>query len=260
MPIMNPRQRWRRTTIANRTMVVLTAIIGFITLVNAILVGLQVWDNWKESTRLILATKDLKSALDNAVCQNKKNNERMLLQNKEILDATIAQSKATLDASIKTAQSDQRAWVGTTAISQPQCLDNGRRVFFASGCASIITIQVINSGKSIARNYKGMVEGRLVRAIDPFTFTFSARPLTSPLASVSVIQPATTVSMTIPPFTRLIDQSKLDALKNGTAMMYFFGKITYDDIFHNQHFTTFCFFLESSLTDMATCPTYNDAN
>ena len=139
-------ERWKKTTIANQIMVVLTGIVCLLTLVNIVVTGIQLWDNSRQANRLITTTDGIKAALDRGVTQNKENLERTLGQAKDAMEASARQSKTALDASIENARLDQRAWVGIIGINritEPKL--NERLLFY---------VRLNNSGHSPGTNVR----------------------------------------------------------------------------------------------------------
>lgn len=237
-------------------MVVLTGVICVLTVLNIFVVGLQVWDNWHESGRLILATKEIREALIKAVERNDENMRINLAQASEAMKRNDEQSRKALEAAIQNARMDTRAWVGVVTYTPPRCVENNRPTFYAAGCNAIMGVNIVNSGKSIATNYRLMLGGILLPADVPFRAHYTDPPS----RSVTVLQPGMQVSSYTAPFSKPITQEMVEAVRTGKAMVYIFGNLEYNDIFGLRHFGKFCGYLTQDLVGIESCPTYNEAN
>ena len=56
-----------------------------------------------------------------------------------------------------------------------------------------------------------------------------------------------------------ISQAQIDWVRNGNYVLYLYGRMKYEDVFHRSHHTTFC---KEILSDILVrdCGTYNDAD
>jgi hypothetical protein len=148
---------------------------------------------------------------------------------------------------------DQRAWVAVMDISGvPQ-----------AGQPFVIVVHAKNSGKTFVRNFK-------LTAIQE-----SGPPGTTPHYDMEVVPLANSISVLPPngiyevkeaimgegshPFVPNPDQRIVDRIKSGEVVVIAHGRMDYVDIFHQSHWTTYCFLLDSSMT-WNSCHEHNEAD
>ncbi len=84
-----------------------------------------------------------------------------------------------------------------------------------------------------------------------------------PVDSISVLLPGAKLHFPIalPKDQKaLMKQDGIEAITSGTVILRVFGYLEYEDIFRISHRTTFCMYLDRSLSGFSNCNTYNDAN
>jgi len=172
-------------------------------------------------------------------------------------DATNANKKAVQlsEGNIKATQDqfrrDQRAWIG---IANP-IIDRG--VLLKEGEYSRFEIIVTNSGKTPAKNIESWITDKELPVGKKLVFK---KPISIiGIQSKTVLLPNAKIRFAINT-DRRITKEDIERIKSGKSFLYVYGKITYQDVFGKEHYTTFCEVLEPDLIDMADCGQYNDAN
>lgn len=161
---------------------------------------------------------------------------------------TFYQLRATWDAldhTMRNSRLDQRAWVGPKIAELPPEIKAGISLKFG--------VEQINTGKTPAVNVRGITRGRSVlegSAVVPYY------PPMVKGGSIGIIQPgAVTHQFTVPV---VMTPEQVDALETGEYIFYWYGEISYEDIFGGIHCTTYCFFLEPGLKSSSQCLGYNE--
>jgi hypothetical protein len=194
------------------------------------------------------AFSDNNKAIRDTLAENRNELSKALDQNRRSLEASIAQSKAALDTSIAASRLEQRAWVAPLGISN---------ISFKVGEPIAFSIVFQNSGKSPALHETHEIAARSFPKGGKVDFTY-----TPPLGirSSTTIQPGMNITNSSPPDTLRPTQGQIDAIKSGDAVLYLYGKISYDDVFSIQHHTTFCFVVNPDLTSAEWYTEYNEAD
>jgi hypothetical protein len=78
--------------------------------------------------------------------------------------------------------------------------------------------------------------------------------------SIDVLQPNMQTTLIGTPRPVALTESDIAALKSGDAVIYIFGKLSYDDVFGRTHHTTFGVYIGRDLKTVNTCQTYNEAD
>lgn len=132
---------------------------------------------------------------------------------------------------------DQRAWVATNGVvGTPE-----------GGKILVTQVNMINSGRTFAKNINvaGALRAYLRGVIPDFENEMrgAAHDRKPQDISQGIIAPnGQTSSTTHPPENaEALTEPDVEALKKGYAKYFFFGQITYDDIFGKSHWLTFCF-------------------
>jgi hypothetical protein len=142
---------------------------------------------------------------------------------------------------------DQRAWVGVIQGEKPAEIiaDVGYVWYFRAS----------NSGKTPA------LSARYVTSFwhegERFVPEYPS-PGPGENKSVTVIQPGERQILTTKPLR--MSREYLETLKSGTAHLYIYGQIQYDDIFGAIHCTMFCFVLQTDLQHLGACGEYNEVS
>jgi hypothetical protein len=150
---------------------------------------------------------------------------------------------------------DQRAWVGPVAVYGTQFSEGNNKTFVKEGEKAAVGVEIINSGKTIAKGFESCVTRKAIPAGDKLD---TSCPEGGP-RSVSVLLPGARLQAASPE-TGIATAKDVEELRNGSRMFYLFGRLTYEDAFGQPHFTTFCMYLTTDLSSFNSCPFYNDAN
>lgn len=176
--------------------------------------------------------------------------------NKEGTEANLKQSQSALQASIEMARRDQRAWIGPMEVTPAWKDATNNPIFIKEGAPAVFSVVVGNSGKSPALKVRSRIKFVLLLANRAFAPNYEK--LQS--QSVVVMQPQEKFIMRTAPSPRAITASDINIIRNGEAILYLFGDITYEDIFKIPHSTTFCMLLAPTLDSFIGHSTYTDAN
>ncbi len=156
------------------------------------------------------------------------------------------QSKAALDASILVARTDQRCWIGLQGIHYT--IDAGKVIES--------TIVFTNTGKTPAVNLRTRATMKPVPVGDApdFQHIYSIVPQNhSPVAPNASIFTNPKDHSNIP-----LAQDEVDAIKQGAAVVYIYGRIDYEDIFHVDHWISFCYSANTDLVNSSACKEHNE--
>jgi hypothetical protein len=150
---------------------------------------------------------------------------------------------------------DQRAWLGPTEALPPQFTENGQPVYIKAEEQSVFQVFLANSGKTPAKNIDQQVSFRTLPAVVPFSPKYPTGP-----ERIGVIQPGSKFRWATSP-TEKANETQVGTYRSGANILYFFGEITYDDIFGDaRHHTRFCMYLLKDLSTFVDCKTYSDAD
>jgi hypothetical protein len=238
-------KRWKQTTLANKLMVVTTAIVAFGTLFYACVAVFQ-WKMMEESGK-----------------QTSEQIDKLITQSRRIADTsdeTAKQSKKVLDTTIENFHLEQRAWIGFASAADPEYTEGGKMVYVKEGEPVKAEIILINSGKTPARNLHTLAQMVLLRSDIKLITSFDKKMSQHP--SVGVILPNGKIKIKIPQIPNVGGISKADVanITNGHFIVYIVGKFTYDDVFGKSHSTLFCSQIIPNLTNFKSCDHYNDAD
>jgi hypothetical protein len=144
-------------------------------------------------------------------------------------------AKKSLEQIERNAHLDQRAWVA------PDLLDGKAEL----GKPYTITILIKNTGKTFANHFIGFVGWTTIQISDPdpdFDSLLIAEGVSN--QSVILLSPnggGVTQSLTIPKGGSKLTDDDIQNFNDPTRIFFFFGKLTYSDIFKCTHWTTFCY-------------------
>jgi hypothetical protein len=154
------------------------------------------------------------------------------------------QSIQSFNATIEQFHLDQRAWIGVVAV---------RKIDFQQNPIDL-GVDLANTGKTPAFNVKSRIVVKFIPKGEAVTITYlpirlpNYRDTLFP-GMVTTLRPTST-----PPIPATIAEE----VKSGSTVIYYYGWITYDDVFHQSHRTEFC--LEKTPGGGSTCDKYNSAN
>ena len=146
----------------------------------------------------------------------------------------------------KTLALDQRPWVGVMQYSDPEVKRTRRTEF---------TVTITNTGKTPALKATSRMLEKRLRFEDKFSPVYDGTETTR---NIGVVQPGMRLFLSHRPSEELNDTA-ISILEDGGVITYVYGEIIYYDIFREEHRTTFCGILQTDLTTVDSCDTYNDA-
>lgn len=167
--------------------------------------------------------------------------ENMVTQDQRIAD----NAKNSIQATQNAMRQDQRAWVVWKAIEGKPELDKPwtLKTYFT------------NSGKTPAKNVK--VNCIVDHAKDESALDFNKiAPETRP-AIIAPNDPTTYCELN-PLKIDKVNQEVLNIFSSKQEIIFFYGFVTYDDIFRREHWLTFCHAMEPDGKAWDTCHVYND--
>jgi hypothetical protein len=152
---------------------------------------------------------------------------------------------------------DQRAWVGITDAIEAPLKDAEKTVYVKEGSEILYGVIMANTGKTPAVKIQTRVSMKAYRPGEQFKPVYDRA---SPEPSLTVLQPGGRVLLDVGPSDQIPTADLVDQLKTRTIVLYFYGTISYEDVFRNAHHTTFCYFLRPNLTTTSPCGTYNEVD
>lgn len=171
---------------------------------------------------------------------------REAAQNLVIQDQRIADNaKASIQATQEVMRLDQRAWVVWKAIEGVPELDK----------TWTLKAYFTNSGKTPAKNVR--VNCSLTPAKDESTLDFNKL---APVRNPAIIAPndPTTYCELNPLKINKINQDVLNIFSSKEATLFFYGFVTYNDIFGKEHWVTFCHAMAPDGKSWNVCGVNND--
>jgi len=152
-------------------------------------------------------------------------------QSKRSLEISVFQSKAALDQSIEASRIDQRAWLGVKHM---------KMITLEMEKPVTVEAVVVNTGKTFALDSRFLVTvavhagppldvDRAAASPERLAKQFPERPY--------VVFPGVEVTARA---TRSVTGETIARIKDGMVTVYFFGELSYTDIFQRPHRTEFC--------------------
>lgn len=171
--------------------------------------------------------------------------------------STIEQSKVSLDANMDAFRLDTRPWVGHSDIVLPREANGLAMNMIKMGNLPVFSTKLHNYGRSPAMSVELRLGSHITKSSDKFIATYGKRPATS---SKSAIWPGAfgTTGPAFPSVTPLTEE-QVTLIKSGELIIYYYGEVSYKDIFGKRHVTTFCTYLSSRHGGMSDCHSYNEA-
>jgi hypothetical protein len=158
-----------------------------------------------------------------------------------------ANSEKALNTTIDNFHSEQRAWIGMLGV---------KNLKISAGQEAKFEVLFENTGKSPALNVEVDVTGKSIPSNAEMTFTY---PTPSGIRSNMVVQPG--MREMIPSAGGTIPTGEqIEAIKTGQAILYLYGKVSYNDVFNIPHHTTFCVIIQPDLSTGIDCEEYNYAD
>jgi hypothetical protein len=152
---------------------------------------------------------------------------------------------------------DQRAWIGVSTIDPVPSIPSEGKTFTAK-------VNITNSGKTPARNIisVGSLDPLESPKLPDFSYTNHDRLNMGTLApGAGGVIPFTALHDITANKDYVIVHEFLDKLINKQAIIYVSGRIDYDDIFGQPHWTTYCAWLTVPFNgQFARCETHNETD
>lgn len=165
-------------------------------------------------------------------------------------------TRQTFNESVKNFRLDERAWVGEEESPfSIKPIDGGYHVEAA--------VRFMNNGKTPALKVKSSAileysqHGPL--NISAASEQFEKRGTTSP-ASFTSVPPGEKLVVDLTVDHATLNREGVQAIEGGKVLVYIFGRVTYEDIFHHSHFTHACLKYDYVFHHLADCESYNDSN
>jgi hypothetical protein len=154
------------------------------------------------------------------------------------------------------ARLDQRAWVGTGDAIDPPLQDGTTAVYAKAGSGAEFAVIVNNTGKTPATAVRAMISAKSYPVGVKFEPVYER---VSPQPSKFMIMPGGHILMKETPSDPIPDEG-IRQLRTRQIILYFYGRINYEDVFGVTRETTFCYFLLPDLGHTTPCDTYNNGN
>ena len=225
---------------------VILALVGGLTLYEVIAGG-------SDTHTLAEAAKKQAGVASYALCETQRNN--LIQQRLADANRVSAENSSTssLGATIKNSDLDQRAWIGVERVDGVPELNK----------QFVISVMVKNTGKTFAKHVvmSAMEEGM----VDELPLRFDRETAHIKANSITLITPNGEYNVRVrvtgegpDPHIENPDQSGLDRIKSGAFKIYVHGRIDYEDVFRQKHWTIYCFRLQNG--GWASCQGHNDAD
>jgi hypothetical protein len=213
-PNTNKRERFRE--FLERWKVLLQLIVPSIfSLGVLVVIGVQAWIYSDQLEQMKKATKATRRAADAAK-----------------ISSDAAKQSVTLAR--QNARVDQRAWVAVAGIAGIP----------TTGQILKISVGVRNTGKTFAKNVTmHQVAETIPKGQEP-NFDWEENEAMFPdLVSKFIIAPTDVyvIDNYLRPYRKL-EPSEIESINSGDTLIFVHGKITYDDVFGCNHWTTYCYF------------------
>jgi hypothetical protein len=167
--------------------------------------------------------------------------------------------KRSTDAVMTNFKTDERAWMGFKFMEGSLTLTVGK--------SFLVPTQLVNTGKTPAKNVHGSVRVGIVKRDEPLDFTYAPGHAHYEL-SAGTIFPAGFINESFEaeqhgpdkPEAILLTKPMLDDIFNGKSIIVVHGKIVYNDIFGTEHWTTYCRYVLHPEIISPECMRYNDTD
>jgi hypothetical protein len=162
---------------------------------------------------------------------------------------TLSATKEAADAAKRAAdlaQADERAWVAPVAGNVT--LDDKKPLR--------VEVAFQNIGKTPALQVSTVLDWKELPAGQALTFDFS--PNAKSIGHGTVYPNGREVRFIASP--EVPTKEQLTDMRSGKTEFYFFGNISYRDIFSQEHSSRLCYVVDSYLATVRSCSEYNEAN
>jgi hypothetical protein len=212
---------------AEKWMILLTGAIAFFALCQVVVAVLQ-WremiDSGAQTDKIIAADERIAKAMEN----------------------TIGQAQKSLDAAIEQNRLDQRAWVGDVRVSSFE---------LKAGETPTLFIIVRNSGKTPALDFTDTITTSIVNRGQVPSIP-QGQPQVPRI--MDNLQPNAEMWLPVLPVPPLLNitEEQIRRFHNAESVIYILGKLSYKDVFRQNHITTFCMYIDRDLKTIQTCHDY----
>ena len=286
---MNILQRWKQTSIANKSLVISGFLMAFGTLFYAAAASLQVWIMHRSAKDAAVQTDKIIHAAQAQACAAQKiadasdRNARaadkfataardQADRMKELATEAGRQADIARDAvavNRESAEKDQRPWVLVPAGSE-------KFIPLAVGEDVVDTIKIVNIGKTLGKNVTAKFCLRMLPKRDEPDFNYSDHFFACSEQWLGTLFPNEEPrEIRVPALTTTIDGKKktvhaqtkdVGSMLDGSTYVVVWGTIWYDDDFHpsGKHWTRYCrsilYGTPLDKTPSKRCVEYNDAD
>ncbi len=158
-------------------------------------------------------------------------------------------SRKALDAPIDSSRTDQRAWIDLIISAPPA---------FQADQPFSTNAQVKNLGKTPAKNIQmgDAFEGLSAQT----TYSFDHAKLTMTRMGMLPPQGPALRPVEITPGKphEILGQGRFDAISRGSIVLFYWGLVTYDDVFGIHHWLKFCYIYNVPHSQFDLCAIHND--
>ena len=213
-------------------MIALTAIIALATGANVWIFYLESEGTGRQIDKLSFKAGGIVDSMNKAISSNRDALTKAFEANMEAVKAAERQSKSTLDAARDMSRTDQRAWMDMIINAPPTFQED--RPFSASA-------EMKNLGKTPAKNIKfGYLFEGVLPSANP---VFDDKRLGFVNSGMLPPQGPATLPIEITPGKpdELLGIGRFEAIRDGKIVVYYWGRINYDDVFGYPHWLQFCY-------------------
>lgn len=266
----------KKTKITDLVTVFATVVIMVATTVYSF-IALKQWKVMERQTdasfqQLSIAKDSIKIASDSleesrkSASEQSNRAERITIANEQIaqisknsVETAQEVAKKSLDATIENFRLEQRAWIGPMALKWDDYIEGKKKVHIKEGEQFKVGVNLINSGKTPAFNVKAFI---IVTALKQGEKPDPQKRQEDELLhqTNAVMQPGGTFGLDNISANFIPSKNQIESLSRGERVIHLFGKIIYEDVFDQQHFTKFCMFLHQDLASFSGCPYYNETD
>jgi uncharacterized repeat protein (TIGR01451 family) len=165
------------------------------------------------------------------------------------------QSTKALQAAIDNSHRDERAWVGISRIQTDPTVVQAGKTF-------VYLLDLSNTGRTPAKNVHGfmLTDPQLPGHLPDFSYSTDA-----PFKAGTIL-PSTSISTVMklgirnPMGGAELTPKAIERFAAGDIDLFVHGIVYYEDIFHAQHWTSFCFKVARDFAKYDACATHNDTD
>lgn len=170
--------------------------------------------------------------------------------------AAIA-AKSAADTATQSMRLEQRAWVGPAEVAPAAYDENGHKVYIKVGEKPRFSFMLSNSGKTPALNLTFKITNHFYRSTETFV-PYYEEPKTN--TTVGTLFPGVRMKLDTLETPGVAERAQVSALSKGEYIDYIYGEVSYEDVFGQPHKTSFCTYVDKTLTQLFSCATYNHAD